>query len=217
MSTLNSKRLHRLCANTLLIAVLSTVITIVPVAHASIFSDFYQTLMAQFRLSPKQLDNLLLVNEHATTSGHPEVIQALMLQESGAGINTKSNGNCHGVMQIMTSTAMGIVRSNTEFRQKHFGVNSPTSNVIASKLKTDVVFSIEVADQILAGSLKRTSDLNRAVLAYNMGEKYLKYGKTPMQYVYVRDISHKIKNTTAPLRDLIQLKNSMEQSMGEII
>lgn len=162
--------------------------------------DFYPPILSKFKLSTKQLDNLLLVNQHATTSGHPAVIQALMLQETGAGINLKSTGNCHGILQIMTSTAMGIIVGNSNLRVKHFGNNTPSLKVVASKLKTDVIFSIEIADRIIAGALQKTKSIDRAVMSYNMGVKYLTYGKSPMSYVYVQQVLHKVAHTTKHLR-----------------
>jgi hypothetical protein len=158
-------------------------------------NDLFETFVAKFRLTNVQVTNLKLVKERAK---NPEALQGIMLQESGAGLNTRSSGGCHGPFQIKTSTAVGFLKGNDEVRTLYFGNSNPTPKLVASKLKNDVLFSIDVADGLYAGSLERSKDHNRALMAYNQGERRMMIERNPTRFKYVREVSAKIQNIIKP-------------------
>jgi hypothetical protein len=177
--------------------VLTSSVFLVPSVHATNeLGEWYNTILVKLRLRPQQLDNLLIAKQFSNKSGHPELIQALMLQESGAETNVKTNGGCYGPMQIRVSTAMAVVNTNTELRDKHFGNIKVTTNAVINKLKTDITFSVEIVDSLLASSLEKTKDLNRVIYAYNRGERYMLTVKNPGALHYVKSVRDKIQNTT---------------------
>lgn len=208
MKTLNREGFRTPMAKILAGVFLASSLTIVPMVWAEEglpnIANIAEVVMEKYRFSKRQLDNLLLVNTLATKSNRPEVIQALMLKESGANDNAKSAGNCHGVLQIMTSTAQGILKNNTDLRTKYFGESTPNKAVVTKRLKTDPAFSIEVADRIVAYELDRGHSIERAVLAYNMGSVAASRQKSPTKYAYVTDVMRKVNMITVPMKQLFE-------------
>lgn len=208
MSTLITKRPRLLLAKILIGVTLVTSLATFPhlvYADENTKPDLYETLVGEFRLSKVQINNLLLVKEH---SKNPEALQAIMLQESEAGQNSRSNGGCHGPFQILTSTAIAFLKRNDHIRIKYFGNSNPTPKLVVSKLKKDVLFSIDVADGLYAGSLERSKDQKRALMAYNQGERNMMTERNPMRFKYVREVSAKIKNVIRPLNTRLAQLNS---------
>jgi hypothetical protein len=203
MSTLITKRPPILWAKFLIGVTLVTSLTTFPhvvYADENPINDLYETIVGKFRLSKLQVHNLILVKERAK---NPETLQAIMLQESGAGLSTRSAGGCHGPFQILTSTAISFLKGNDEIRTRYFGNSNPTPKLVASKLKHDVLFSIDVADGLYAGSLERSKDHSRALMAYNQGERNMMSERNPKRFKYVREVSAKIKNIIRPLNSML--------------
>lgn len=198
MKTLNKGK-HKLLSKFLLtIAIAITFSLVAPIVVANTaFEEWYFSVLSKFKLQPKQLDNFVLVKQHATLSGHPELIQALMMQESTGGLNLKSNGNCHGALQIMTTTAIGILKGDPQLREMYFSDRPMNKHTVADLLKKDVVFSIMVADRIVADGIQKSKSIDRTILSYNMGIKYLTHGGSPANYKYVREVKNKMKMTSA--------------------
>lgn len=203
MSTLISMRPQSCWAKFLIGVTLVTSLTTFPhVVHAdeNPINDLYETIVGKFRLSKLQVANLILVKERAT---NPEALQAIMLQESGAGLNSRSTGGCHGPFQILTSTALAYLKNNEGVRTRHFGNSNPTPKLVASKLKHDVLFSIDVADGLYAGSLERSKSPARALMAYNQGERNMMTERNPTRFKYVREVTAKIKNIIRPMNIIL--------------
>ena len=187
----------------------STLITAPLVWAQESLPDVAAKIVAQFKLSRQQTETLLLANKYATQSD-PKAIQALMLKESTANPNVKSVGNCHGVLQIMTSTAQSILRTDPALRSKYFGESKPTKAVVTKRLKADPVFSIEVADRILAYDLSRGASIEHALLAYNIGSVKAARVKSPTKYPYVKSVMQKMKDITEPMQQLINSTDGYE-------
>ena len=198
MSTLNPKSKRSLWKKlSMSVALTAASMTFIPSVHATNeLGEWYNTILIKFRLRPQQLDNLLLVKQFSHKSGHPEIIQALMLQESGADIGVKSNGGCYGPLQIKASTAYSVVIKDDDIRSRYFGESSLTTKAVIAKLKSDLAFSIELADTMLAHNLERTRDLNRVIYAYNRGDKNMMTVKNPGSLPYVKSVSSRVKNLT---------------------
>jgi hypothetical protein len=199
MTTLITKRPQLLWAKFLIGVTLVTSLATFPhlvYADENKTTDLYETLEGEFRLSKLQINNLLLVKERAKNY---EALQGIMLQESEAGRNKKSNRGCHGPFQILTSTAMSFIKKDDEIRKRYFGNSNPTPKLVASKLKSNVRFSIDVADGLYAGSLERSKNHKRALMAYNQGDRNMMTERNPMRFKYVREVSAHIKNIIRPL------------------
>lgn len=160
-------------------------------------------IMERFKLSQQQIDNLMLANRYATVSNHPEAIQALMLKESTANANARSVRNCHGILQIMTSTAIGVLAADAVLRGKYFGESKLTSAKVTKQLKTDPVFSVEIADRLIARELESGHTLEQAIFAYNRGSAKNTSKKSATKYPYVKDVFTKINQIVIPLRDMM--------------
>lgn len=208
MKTLNLEGFRVPIAKILAKTFLVSSLTIIPQVWAEDTQpSVTSVIMQQFKLSASQVDSLMLAQNHATESNQPEAIMALMLQESGANINAPSAGNCHGLMQIMTSTAQGVLRSDKEFQAKYFGNAAPAARSVTYRLKTDAVFSIEVADKILAQSLRQGNSLDHAILAYNVGSTRASRLKSANKYPYVRSVLNNLHNIVKPIRMLLESTN----------
>lgn len=160
-------------------------------------------IMERFKLSSKQVDNLMLANQYVTVSNHPEAIQALMLKESTANVDVKSHGNCHGILQIMTTTALAVLNADGILRGKYFGESKISKAVVTRQLKTDPAFSIEIADRLLAKQLDQGYTLEQAILAYNKGSVPNSSKISATKYPYVKDVLVKMNNIVLPIRDMM--------------
>lgn len=162
--------------------------------------DVAVKIMERFKLSQKQYDNLMLANKYTTVSNRPDAIQALMLKESGANADAKSHGNCHGIMQIMTSTAMAVLKADGILRGKYFGESKLSNATVTRQLKVDPAFGVEIADRLLARELDRGYTIEQTFLAYNQGSIKNSSKKAATKYPYVKDLMSKMSLIVLPLR-----------------
>lgn len=160
-------------------------------------------IMDRFKLSQKQYDNLMLANKYTTVSNRPDAIQALMLKESTANADAKSHGNCHGILQIMTSTAIGVLNADGILRGKYFGESKLSNAKVTRQLKTDPAFGVEIADRLLARELDRGYTIEQAFLAYNQGSVKNTSKNSATKYPYVKDLMSKMTSVILPLRDMM--------------
>jgi len=210
MTTLNSERSLNLCKKILSTSLVAAFISLTPTVNANPVSEvWYTNILDQYKLQPDQMSNLIIASQYSTRSKHPEVLQALMLQESGAHQAVKSNHGCHGILQIMTSTAINIINTVPDIREKYFGNTKITPNNVTLKLKNDVAFSVEVADALLAHAYTFTQDLNRVLYGYNRGERYMLTARSPGKLAYVSSVNVKIKSVTVHINDAIQQHNEV--------
>ena len=213
MTTLNPERSHNLCKKILTSSLIAAFISLTPTVNADPVSDvWYSSIQNQYHLQSDQMTNLIIANQYSTRSKHPEVLQALMLQESGAHQSVKSNHGCHGILQIMTSTAISVINTVPDIREKYFGNTKVTPSNVTLKLKNDVVFSVEVADAILAHAYSFTQDLNRVLYGYNRGERYMLTAHSPGKSTYVASVNVKIKSVTVHVNSAIQQHNDVTDS-----
>lgn len=159
-------------------------------------------IMERFKLSQKQYNNLMLANKYTTVSNRPDAIQALMLKESTANADAKSHGNCHGIMQIMTSTAIAVLNADGILRGKYFGESKLSNAVVTRQLKSDPVFGVEIADRLIAKDLDRGYTIEQAFLAYNQGSIKNSSKKSATKYPYVKDLMSKMSSIILPLRNM---------------
>lgn len=157
----------------------------------------FATVWQSVKFTPDQLRLLEIAKAEGNKIGYPETIQAILLQESTAGligpVGDIVNGfgkrsYCH--MQIKVAAAEHVIsRYNLpKFR---------TEEELIAKLLTDDEFCIYMGAMYFKLMLEQTGDWKTAVLAYNKGVKGARrhIGKTS----YVSDISNFITNVIRPL------------------
>lgn len=109
------------------------------------------------------------------------IVQAIMYVETNAGITNRSNGNCHGIMQINTNTAIDILEDHQDIAAT-WNVNYRSYRDVTHKLINFPLFGIELAVAHITDLIHETSSNDRAILAYNVGEDAAVHTK----YVHTR-------------------------------
>jgi hypothetical protein len=147
-----------------------------------------QVLSGPITFTPVQTDYMASVKMYTQDPQVQSVVRAIMYVETTAGTTNKSNGNCHGIMQINTKTAIGILKEHQEIGDQ-WGVNWRSYKDVTYKLIHMPLFGVQLAVTHVADLLKEGLSVDRAILAYNIGEGgalRLKRVETP----YVRKVKY---------------------------
>ena len=156
----------------------------------------YATAWQSVKFTEDQKRLLEIAREEGEKIGYPETIQAILLQETTAGLTGPVGdiGNgfgkrsyCH--MQIKVASAQDVIRKFDLPRFK-------TEEELIARLITDDHFCIQMGARYFKLMLDQTKNWNIAVLAYNRGAKGAKRytGKNG----YVKDIRSFIVNVIRP-------------------
>lgn len=159
--------------------------------NALVVTFIYLTLLcnpalAVFELSftKEQQYWLDLAYTEGSKIGMPETIQAIILQESTAGVNGPIGdiGNGFGrrsycPMQVTIRAARDVFRSYPELDVY------PTDEELLVALLTDDVFCVRMGTLYFSLMLSRTSSWSQAVLAYNRGAVGSREWDDPVGYL----------------------------------
>lgn len=110
---------------------------------------------------------------------HPELLQAILLQESKAGgmksykvagqeFGLKSNERYYGVAQIKLGATRDVLKAFPELTSKHKLQTDTDEEIIAHLIMNDE-FNIEVASKYLTLLSRQNKDTNFVIAAYNKG------------------------------------------------
>lgn len=110
---------------------------------------------------------------------HPELLQAIILQESKAGgmksykvggqeFGLKSNERYYGVSQIKLSATRDVLKVFPELMHKHKLQTDTDEEIIAHLIMNDE-FNIEIASKYLILIGRHNKDTNFIIAAYNKG------------------------------------------------
>lgn len=159
----------------------------------------------------RQLGLLHIAYEEGERVGWPETIQALLLQESTAGLNGPvgdrqhdfgKRSYCH--MQMKLAAVQDVLRHYPELGQ------FTTDEELLVELLTNDRFCIQVAAHHFKFLADNTRNWSEAVLAYNRGLTGAKSGSDPRQYI--AGIRDKIHNWIRPHGSLL-MSNRQQLAM----
>lgn len=161
---------------------------------------------------------LTMVYEVASGYKHPEVLQAILLQESNGGThptligspNAHPDKRSYGVMQVTLKTARSLLERYAYLRDAYFP-ERPMSEVADREIKTLLLrnhrANIEIAAALFDLYLSTSNgDVNRAIAAYNVGIGGVKRLKNPASFRYVKEVRHKIQTVVIPFNETYNLK-----------
>lgn len=179
---------------------------------ASVMVSQVSTAANLQNITPNQEKILNQAYQIAESDGHsdPELLQAIVYQESKAGLFTEGPGNCLGVSQLNFATAKAVIREHPELIE---GVLTTKSDKeLRSKLKNNPFFNMRVASKYLLMVVqfgKNTNEFKAA--AYNRGPGAV--GSQPSKFGYVKSIKAlliQFKN-----KHILAVKESAEQVVAQ--
>lgn len=159
------------------------------------------------RFTPDQERLLRIAYEEGEAIGWPETVQAILLQETTAGLNGPigdldrgfgRRSYCH--MQIKLNAAKDVLRHYDDLG------SFATDEELLVKLLTDDRFCIRMGARYFAIMTKLTQTWSEAVLAYNRGPTGAKSGKDPVNYL--PGIREKIHTVIRPYQELLMVADS---------
>lgn len=136
--------------------------------------------------------------------GHPETLQAILLQETGGGVsdpignrNSPVGKRSYGLMQIQTVAARSVFERFPDVFAKYFpdrSYKSVLDEEIIALLLTNDEANIRVAAYTLKINLQLSKgDWSRAVAAYNAGIGGVNNIPVPSQFGYVISVKKRIE------------------------
>lgn len=164
--------------------------------------------------------HLKLVHEVASEYGHPEILQAMLMQESNGGTHSTLVGSPHapvnkrsyGVMQVQVATARAVLLRHTHLRDKYFperDITRVTDKEIRVTLLTNHRANVEIAAALFALYLHLSKgSVDRAIAAYNVGIGGVKKLRSPSKFKYVREVRQKLKLVVKPFNEQYGLKTT---------
>lgn len=156
-------------------------------------------------LHDTKTQNLILVYEVASTYGHPEVMQAMLLQESNGGThptligspNARPSKRSYGILQVQVATARSLFKRYAYLSTKYFKdrvVSEVSDREIMQLLLQDNRANAEIAVVLFDLYLQLSNNnVDRTIAAYNVGIGGVKKLRSPANFKYVREVRQKIK------------------------
>lgn len=161
--------------------------------------------------------NLIMVYELASSSGHPEVLQAMLLQESNGGTHptlvgspsAPANKRSYGIMQVQVATARTLFRRYEDLRKKYFAdrmIRDVSDDEIKTLLLQNNRANVEIAVSLFNLYLSLSNNnVDRTIAAYNVGIGAVKKLRSPSKFKYVREVRHKIKTVVKHFNEVYGL------------
>lgn len=150
-----------------------------------------QVMSGPVEFTPVQTDYMASVKMYSDNPVVISVVRAIMYVETTAGTTNKSNGNCHGIMQLNTKTAIGILKQHEEIASQ-WGVDWHSYSDISYKLVNTPLFGVQLAVTHVTDMLNSGQSVDRAILAYNVGEGAALHARS-VQTSYVRKVKYLMK------------------------
>jgi hypothetical protein len=151
-------------------------------------------------------ENLILAYKVGEEVGHPETIQALMLQETNAGRaglvdnNLPPNKRSFGIMQMQPGTAKAVLNQYPELRDQYFpGYRAITDRSIITLLLTNNEACIRIAAYHYKDLMERArGNWSKAVASYNLGIGGVQRIRDVANFGYVQSVRTKLKSIVRP-------------------
>lgn len=148
-------------------------------------------------------ENLRIAYAVGKEIGHPETLQAILLQETGGGTsapignrNSPVGKRSYGLMQVQTVAARSVFERFPEVFEKYFPrrtYKSVLDEEIIALLLTNGEANIRIAAYTLKINLRLSGgDWSRAVAAYNAGIGGVNNIPVPSEYGYVVSVKKRI-------------------------
>lgn len=153
--------------------------------------------------------------------GHPETLQAILLQETAGGRsaaignkNSPVGKRSYGLMQVQVVAARSILERNPSVLKRYFPERTYVSlfdeEIIALLLTNDEA-NIRIAAHHFNLYLKLSDgDWDRAVAAYNAGIGGVERIPEPAEFPYVIDVKAKLEEVVRPFNRKHSLQLSRE-------
>jgi hypothetical protein len=164
--------------------------------------------------------NLALVHKVASEVGNQEVMQAMLLQESGGGTHTTMVGNprapvskrSYGLMQVQVVAARSVLQRYSQLMADYFpnrDVKRVRDGEIIKLLMTNPIANIRMAAYHFNLYLSLVDgEQDAAIAAYNVGIGGVKKLKAPSQYKYVVEVKHKLNTVVKPFNTMYGLDST---------
>lgn len=165
-----------------------------------------------------QIALLTLVHRVWSEIGYPETGQAILLQETNAGMYGNGVGDRHspvgkrsyGIMQVKVGTARGVISKFPELKQYYFG-NISMANVSDEEIIVMLIVNHEFCATIAAKTfylemVKSNNDWSKAVAAYNVGWGGVLKMKYPEKFKYVKLVNYQLRKRVRPFNTEHYLK-----------
>lgn len=154
-------------------------------------------------------DNMRKVFEIGSEIGHPETLQAILLQESNGGL-AKQGHKSYGLMQVQVVAARSILTRVPELRTQYYG-DRPISDISYAELVYLLMHNDEANIRIAAHHFKLYfrlvgQDWDKAVAAYNAGIGGVRKIQNPAEFRYVVEIRDKLQRVVRPFNHKQQLR-----------
>lgn len=154
-------------------------------------------------LSPIAAENLRAVYMIGAEIGHPETLQAMLLQETNGGLSERVgakhapvNKRSYGLMQVQIVAARSVLQRFTNLMEQYFpqrAYRSVTDKEIVNLLLDNDEANIRIAAYHFNLYMKLSNgNWNKAVAAYNMGIGNAMKISNHGDVSYVRDIKQKL-------------------------
>lgn len=152
--------------------------------------------------------NLILAYQIGSEIGHPELIQAIMLQETKGGstslVGSKHasvNNRSYGIMQIQPNTAKQVINNHPDIKSSYFSASSITTSSIISLLLHNDEACIRIATAHMYDLMQMTKgNWIKAIASYNLGIGGAK-NKNVNRLPYVIGIKRQLYSHVKPFND----------------
>lgn len=180
-----------------------------PVATTVEAEKVEESVSFKSKLNKAITANLKKVYDIAKNIGHPETMQAILMQESGGGVanpvgNLKSpvGKRSYGIMQVQVVAARSILTRYPETFERYFPDRKYSSvsdeEIIALLIRNDEA-NIRIATQHFGLYLSLSNgDWNKAVAAYNMGIGNANKRSDHANVSYVKEIKARMIKLVKP-------------------
>lgn len=163
----------------------------------------------QHEVIEQKRNNLMLVHEIGSEIGHPETLQAILLQETNGGTSTLVGNptapvrqRSYGLMQVQIGAARSILSRYPELLEKYFNgkrVTHITDTEMVQFLTTNHEGNVRIAAYHFRLYFNMVGgDWSKAVAAYNVGIGGVKRITKPDSFKYVREIKQKLQTIVQP-------------------
>lgn len=157
--------------------------------------------------------HLTMVYEIGSQYGHPEVLQAMLLQESNGGTHptligspgAPPNKRSYGIMQVQIATARSILKRYNYLQVEYFPdrtVGEVSDRELKVLLLTNHRANIEIAVVLFNLYLQMSNgNVDRTIAAYNVGIGGVQKLRSPSKFKYVREVRQKLKTVVKPFNE----------------
>lgn len=173
--------------------------------------------------------NLILVHEVATEVGHPEVLQAMLLQETNGGLHPTCMSNprlplrqrSYGLMQVQVVAARSILQRFPILMDAYYPgreLNRVSDWEIVKLLMKNPIANIQIAAYHFNLYLRMMGgNISKAIAAYNVGIGGVTKLKSPAHYKYVVQVMQKLNTVVKPFNQEYGLTMSEQPDTQVVI